>query len=64
MTATTATFHATNATDHAASKEQPNARRTSETAAHPAYGLGAAGTAEAVYWLGRNGGARRSDRGD
>lgn len=33
-------------------------------AAHLAYGLGVAGTAEALYWLGRNGGTRSNDRND
>lgn len=47
----------------APNRDYPLATHLRGFVAHLAYGLGVAGTAETLYWLGRNGGARRSDRG-
>lgn len=47
----------------APNRDYPLATHLRGFAAHLAYGLGVAGTAESLYWLGRNGGARRSDPG-
>jgi hypothetical protein len=43
----------------APNRDYPLATHLRGLAAHPAFGLGVAGTTEAIRWLGRNGAANR-----
>jgi hypothetical protein len=47
----------------APNRDYPPSTHLRGFAAHLAFGLGVAGTAETLYWLGRNGGARAGDCG-